>query len=344
MPDDLLSPSPAARLHQLIMGFRTTQMIHVAARLGLADRLTTGPRTAAELAVAVGAAPQPLYRLLRALASLGIFVETAEGSFALTPLGRLLQRDAPGSLRSSALLYGDEVFWAAYGRMCASVQTGEPAFAQCHGEPMYAYLASHPATATLFHEAMSGFSQQEIAAILAAYDLSGFTTIVDVGGGQGSLIAALLNAHPHLQGIILDREEVAESARRLLDEAGLAGRSTFVAGDFFRAVPPEGDAYLLKSVIHNWGDDDAKSILRNCRRAMSGQARLIVIERIIPPSGVPSEAKLFDINMLVTVGGQERTEQQHCDLLHAAGFALARITPTTSPLSLIEAVPDGNAV
>jgi hypothetical protein len=343
MPDDLRSPPPAAQLQQLIMGFRTTQMIHVAAKLGLADHLSTGPRTAAELAMAVSAAPQPLYRLLRALASLGIFAETGEGSFALTPLGRLLQRDVPGSLRSSALLYGDEVFWAAYGGMCASVQTGEPAFAQCHGEPMYAYLASHPATASLFHEAMSGFSQQEIAAILAAYDFSGFTTIVDVGGGQGSLIAALLKMHPHLRGIILDREDVAESARRLLDQAGLAGRSAFVAGDFFQAVPPEGDAYLLKSVIHNWDDAAAESILRNCRQAMSAQARVIVIERIIPPAGVPSEAKLFDINMLVTVGGQERTEQQHCDILHAAGFALARIIPTASPLSLIEGVPGDSA-
>jgi hypothetical protein len=342
MPDDLRSLPPAAQMQQLIMGFRTTQMIHVAARLGLADRLATGPRTASDLAVAVGAAPQPLYRLLRALASLGIFAETAEGSFALTPLARLLQRDAPGSLRSTALLYGDEVFWAAYGRMCASVQTGEPAFAQCHGEPMYAYLASHPATASLFHEAMSGFSRQEIAAILAAYDFSAFSTIVDVGGGQGALIAALLKTYPHLHGIILDTGEVAESARRLLDQTGLAGRSAFVTGDFFQAVPPEGDAYLLKSVIHNWDDNAAESILRNCRRAMSTQARLIVIERIIPPAGVPSEAKLFDINMLVTVGGQERTEQQHRDLLHAAGFALARIIPTASPLSLIEGVPDDN--
>jgi hypothetical protein len=328
----------AARLLELIMGFRSSQMIYTAAKLGLADRLAAGPQTAADLARAVGAAPEPLYRLLRALASMGIFAEAAEGTFALTPLACLLQGEAQGSLRSTALLYGDDVLWAAYGRMVHSVRTGAPAFEQCHGEPLYAYLASHPATASLFHEAMSGFSEREIAAILAAYDFSGFATIVDVGGGQGALLAALLRRHRHLRGIILDRQDAAEGARRLLDEAGVAERSSFIEGDFFRAVPADGDLYLLKSVIHNWDDAAAASILQNCRQAMPADARLVIMERIIPPANMPSEAKLFDINMLITVGGQERTERQYRELLQATGFDLVRVIPTASPLSLIEGV------
>jgi O-methyltransferase domain/Dimerisation domain len=328
-----------ARMRELIMGFRASQFIFVAAKLGLADELANGPRNAAALAATVGAAPEPLYRLMRALASIGILQESPERTFALTPLAHPLRSDVPGSLRSTALLYGDTVFWSAYGQMLHSIRTGEPAFEHAHGEPLYAHLASHPATASLFHQAMSGFSGQEIAAILKAYDFSSFTTLVDVGGGQGALVAALLKAYPHLRGLVLDREDVTEGAQRLLAEAGLTDRASFVAGDFFQAIPRDGSAYLLKSVIHNWDDAPAQKILQNCRRAMSANARLIVIERVIPAANTPSEAKLFDINMLVTVGGLERTEDEHRKLLEQSGFELTRFVPTTSPLSLIEGVP-----
>ena len=299
MPD-IDQANPHAQMRQLIMGFRASQLVCVAARLGLADELADGPRDAATVAAAVGAAPQPLYRLLRALASIGVFAEGPDRTFALTPLAHPLRRDVPGSLRSTALLYGDPVFWNAYGQMLLSVLTGEPAFEHAHGEPMYAHLATHPATASLFHQAMSGFSEQEIAAILNAYDFSSFETLVDVGGGQGALVAALLKTYPHMRGIILDREDVADGARRLLAEEGLTERASFVAGDFFQAVPRDGSAYLIKSVIHNWDDAAAQKILHNCRRAMPATARLIVMERIIPAADTPSEAKLFDINMLVT--------------------------------------------
>jgi hypothetical protein len=331
---------PNARMRQLIMGFRASQLVYVAARLGLVDELANGPRNASALAAAVGAAPQPLYRLLRALASIGILTEAEDGTFASTALAHPLRRDAPGSLRSTALLYGDPLFWSAYGRMLHSIQTGETAFEHAHGRPMYAHLAADEATRSLFHQAMRGFSEQEIASILDVYDFSDQTTLVDVGGGQGALVAALLQACPRPRGIVFDREDVAESARHLLAQAGLTKRASFVGGNFFENVPPDGSAYLLKSVIHNWNDDDARKILANCRQAMSPTARLIVIERVIPDAGTPSEAKLFDINMLVTVGGQERTADEYRALLRTAGFALTRIVPTTSPLSLIEAVPD----
>ena len=333
------SGTDVAALRQLIMGFRSSQMIYVAAKLELADRLDQCPRTAADLAVDVGAEPRALYRLMRALASIGIFAEGEGQTFALTPAARLLQRNATGSLRSSALVYGDDVFWSTYGRMFHSVQTGKPAFDHCHGEPLFPYLQTHPEAASLFHEAMSGFSEQESAAILAAYDFSGFSDVVDIGGGRGALVAALLTTCSHLRAVILDLEPAARGATQLLSEAGLTGRATFTAGDFFSAIPDGGDVYLMKSVLHNWNDAAAVRILRNCRTAMAKHARLIVIERVIPAVTGPSEAILFDINMLVVLGGQERTEKEYDELFRAADLKLVRIIPTRSHLSLIEGVP-----
>ena len=333
------SGTDVAALRQLIMGFRSSQMIYVAAKLELADRLDQCPRTAADLAADVGAEPRALYRLMRALASIGIFAEGEGQTFALTPAARLLQRNATGSLRSSALVYGDDLFWSTYGRMLHSVQTGKPAFDHCHGEPLFPYLQTHPAAASLFHEAMSGFSAQELAAILAVYDFSGFSDVVDIGGGRGALVAALLTTCSHLRAVILDLEPAARGATQLLSEAGLTGRATFIAGDFFSAIPDGGDVYLMKSVLHNWDDEAAVRILRNCREAMAKHARLVVIERVIPAVTGPSEAILFDINMLVVLGGQERTEKEYEALFRAADLDLVRIIPTRSPLSLIEGVP-----
>jgi hypothetical protein len=328
----------AAELRQLIMGFRTSQMIYVAAKLGIADHLDAGPQTADALAPAVGAAPRPLYRLLRALSSLGIFAQTEQGAFTLTPAARLLRSNVPGSLRTTALLYGEDVFWPAYGQMLHSIRTGEPAFRHVHGEPLFAHLEKNPNAASLFHEAMSGFSEQEMAAILAAYDFSRFEHVVDVGGGQGTLVAALLNAHPRLRGTILDLEPVADGARRVLADAGLTDRAAFVPGDFFGAIPGGGDLYVLKSVLHNWNDASATDILRGCRHAMAPNARLLAVERVIPSGNTPSEATLFDINMLVVLGSEERTAEEYRALFRAAGFDLARVIPTRSPMSLIEGV------
>jgi O-methyltransferase len=227
--------------------------------------------------------------------------------------------------------------------MVHSVLTGESAFQHCHGEPLFPYLATHPRAAALFHEAMSGFSDRETTAILEAYDFSGLSKVVDVGGGHGALIAALLNTHQNLYGVILDLETAADGARQLLAQAGVAQRAVFVPGDFFSKVPRGGDAYVLKSVIHNWDDEAATKILRACRQAMRSDARLIAIERVIPPGNAASEAKLFDINMLVSVGGQERTEDEYRSLFRGAGLRLTRIVQTRSPLSLIEGVPANGA-
>jgi O-methyltransferase domain/Dimerisation domain len=327
------------RLRQLIMGFRITQMIHVAAKLGLADHLAQRPQTARELAALVGAEAVALHRLLRALASIGVFAEAAGGVFETTAMAELLRRDQPGSLRSTAMLYGDELLWNAFGQLPRVIATGKSAFEQLHGQSFYDYLGEHPTAAALFHDAMTGFSEQEAGAILEAYDFSAVRTIVDVGGGQGALMAALLRTDAHLHAVIFDRSPPTDDTRQLFERLDVLGRAEFVPGDFFTAVPGGGDLYVLKSIVHNWKDDEATTILRNCRLAMPPRGRLLVGERIIPPGNAPAEAKLFDINMMITVGGQERTEAQYAALFAAAGLETVRVIPTRSPISLIEAVP-----
>jgi len=329
----------AATLRQMIMSFRVTQMIHVAAKLHIADRLGEKPQTAGQLAAATGAEPRALYRLLRALAAVGLFRESEDGAFALTPVGQALRTDADGSAHGLALLYGEEWLWQAYGHMHHSVSTGQSAFEEVHGEPLFDFLMGRPEAAAVFNNAMSGFSGQEAEAILAAYDFAGFRKIIDIGGGEGALMTAILRRHPQLSGLVFDLAPVAAAAEGKLAGAGLASRSFSVAGDFFESVPCGGDVYLLKSVIHDWKDAEAMLILRNCRRAMKADSRLLLAERVIPAGAGAAEAKLFDISMMVVAGGQERTEREHRGLLASAGLELVRVIPTESPLSLIEAVP-----
>lgn len=326
-------------LRQLIMGFRITQLIHVAAKLDLADHLARKPQTAGDLAPLVKADPAALYRLLRALASIGVFAESAGGVFAMTPMAEWLQSDRPGSLRSTAMLYGDEILWDAYGRLSQAVADGTPAFDHLYRQPFYRYLDQNPASAALFHEAMTGFSEQEAGAILAAYDFSALRSIVDVGGGQGALMAALLGAHRQLHAVIFDRSPPDDEVKGVFTRAELQGRARFVQGDFFDGVPGGADLHILKSILHNWNDTTAITILRKCREAMSARGRMLIVERVVPAGDGPAEAKLFDINMMVTVGGQERTEAEYAALLNAAGLELAGVIPTKSPLSLIEALP-----
>jgi len=327
------------QLRQLVMGFRDTQLIYVAAKLGLADEIAQKPQTASELAAAAGTEPRALYRLLRALASRGVFAEADDGRFEMTPMAEFLRRDGPRSLRSTAMLYGDELLWRAYGRLFYSIETGKSSFEQVYGEPFYDYLHKHPVSAQPFHDAMTGFSEQEEAAILAAYDFSTMRSIVDVGGGQGGFALALLRKHADLRATIFDGTPPREDTLQSFAQSGAAARANFVTGDFFATVPQGGDLYLLKSILHNWDDIAAITILRKCREAMREHGRLLVAERIVPPGNAPSEAKLFDINMLVSLGGEERTEDEYTSLFDQSGLKLTRTIPTTSHLSLIEATP-----
>ena len=334
---------PAVILRQMIMGFRVTQLVFAAARLGIADLLADGARHAEDLATQANVHPRTLYRLLRALGSIGLLSETEGHRFELTPLGQSLRSEAPGSLRGLALLYGDEWLYRAYGALLYSVQTGKPAFEHVHGTSFFEHLEQNAEAAAVFNEAMTAFSRQEEAAILAAYDFSRFESIVDIGGGHGSLLAAVLDAYPNAEGILFDQPSVVEGAPSLLAKAGVAERCRVEGGDFFDQIPAGRDAYVLKRVIHDWDDEQSVRILRNCRAAMTNRARLLLSEGIVPSGGEPSEAKLFDINMLVSCGALERTEQEYEDLLEAAGFDMTRVIPTQSPLSLIEAQPKNTA-
>jgi SAM-dependent methyltransferase len=273
---------------------------------------------------------------MRALTGIGIFTET-DGSFALTAIGQLLRRDVAGSLNGVAALYGEEWLWSVYGRTLHSVQTGEPAFAGVHGMSFYEFLDTHPGPATQFQSAMGAFSRLEAAAIAEACDFAGSSTVVDVGGGNGTLLAVLLAAYPSLHGVLFDQPRVVSDAERVFAESGVSARARWVGGDFFSGLPSHGDVYLLKSVLHNWTDADARRILACCHRAMAPGARLLVAERIVRTDAGPSEAKLFDINMLVVVGGRERTEAEYRRLLEVSGFTVRRVIGTKSPVSVIEA-------
>ena len=235
------------------------------------------------------------------------------------------------------MLYGEEWLWSVYGRMLHSVQTGEAAFAAVHGARFYEFLDTHPEPATQFQAAMGAFSHLEAAAIAEAYDFAGRSTVVDVGGGNGTLLAVLLTAYPSLHGVLFDQPSVVSDAERVFTDAGVSARAHWIGGDFFSELPSGGDVYLLKSVLHNWTDSDARRILECCHRAMAPGARLLVAERIVPADAGPSEAKLFDINMLVVLGGRERTEADYRRLLEVSGFTVRRVIGTKSPVSVIEA-------
>ena len=332
-------PPPSMALMHLFHGARITQLLYVAAKLGIADLLYEGAKSSEELAQAVGAHPRTLYRVLRALASLGIFAEEQDQRFCLTPMADLLRTESPASLRPFALLSGEEWIWRAEGALLYSVRTGQAAFNQVHGMGTFDYYHQHAEAAACFNAAMTSLSGHEVAAILAAYDFAGMATMIDVGGGQGALLAAILQTYPHARGILFDLPAVVESAQSLLAAAGITERCTRVAGDFFQTLPGGGDAYIFKRVIHDWDDPQAQAILTQCRRAMAAHSRLLVMERVLPPGNTPSLGKLADITMLVHYGALERTEAEYRVLLEAAGFTLERIIPTQAPLSIIEGVP-----
>jgi hypothetical protein len=331
-------PSPQDQLSRLMSGFWHTQAIHVAARLGLADLLRDGPRTPADLADATGTDPRALYRLLRALASIAVFAEDEQHRFRLTPLAECLRGDVPGSMRSLAIMRG---VWQyqAWGQLLYSVQTGRSAFEKIHSLPLFDYLPEHPEAGQLFDEAMTGVHGRETAAMLEAYDFSGITTLADVGGGNGSLLSAVLKQHPTMRGLLFDLPAVAGRARANLEGAGLAGRCRVEAGSFFDSVPAGADAYLLRHIIHDWDDEKSVAILQRCRQALGGAGKLLVVEGVVPPGNEPSVSKFFDLSMMVVPGGMERTEEEYRRLYESAGFRLTRIVPTRTWISVIEGVP-----
>jgi SAM-dependent methyltransferase len=324
---------------QMTSGHVIAQALYVVAELGLADLLATRPRTSAELAQAAGAHAPSLYRVLRTLASLGVFVEQEDQTFRLTPLGATLRSDVPGSVRSWALV-NCGICWRPYGELLYSVRTGQPAFDRAFGMSVFDYTARHPEAAAIFAQMLIDFHGQEVAAVASAYSLSGVKSVVDVGGGSGNLLAALLEANPTLRGTVFERPSVAEAASQWLHAAGLSHRSDVLEGDFFESVPTGGDVYVLSHVIHDWDEPRCLTLLGNCRRALAPGGRLLIVEIVLPGANEPSPGKLTDLIMLVnSPRGQERTLDEYRDLLARAGFRLARVVPTASPVSVIEAVP-----
>lgn len=338
-PEDTHQLSPETTVLRLLRGPWIAQSIHIAAKLGLADLVKNEPKPISELAQATGTHATSLYRLLRLLASVGIFTEVAAGHFGLTPLAATLRTDVPGSLNALATIYGEEMFWQPWGQIGHSIKTGEIAFAHVFGKSLYAYLAERPATALLFDHAMSGLVSGVAKAVAATYSFSSLRRIVDVGGGNGTLISAILHTYPETVATLMDLGPVVEHAKRQLAEAGLTNRCECVAGDFFQAVPAGGDAYILSTVICNWDEERAITLLKNCHRAMTKGSKLLLVEIVLPPGDTPSPGKMLDLQMMVITGGRDRTEAEYRTLLEAADFTLTQVVPTLSERSVIEATP-----
>jgi hypothetical protein len=330
----------SATLLRLVNGYYVSQAIHVAASLGIADLLADGTRTSDDLAREAGADPETLYRLLRALASVGVLHEGDGRLFSLTPVGELLRSDVPGSLHGWAAYAGRPYFWAAWAELLHSVRTGENAFRHVYGQDIWSYRADRPDESVLFDAAMKALTGTSNAALIEAFDFSRFGTLVDVGGGNGALLASVLAANPALQGVLFDQAHVVAGADQVLEAAGVANRCRIESGNFFEAVPEGGDAYLLKSIIHDWEDEDSRAILRVVRAAMSVGAALLVVERDLGAPNEDAPTKFSDLNMLVGPGGRERTQDEYASLFESTGFRLVGVTPTAGTHVVFE----GNSV
>jgi len=329
---------PHLRIFFLCQGTVVTTSIALAAELGIADLLKDGPLSSDELAQATSTHARALSCLLRLLSSIGVFTELSPDRFALTPLGECLRTGVTGSMRSWARIAGLKVRTNTYAEALHSIRTGEPVFKRTTGMEFFEYMAAHPETGEIFNQAMTGFGQMVSAAVAQAYDFSGISKIIDVGGGHGTQIAEILQRYPQMTGVLFDAPHVAESARESIEAAGLAQRCEIVSGDFFKSVTAGCDAYLLRWIVHDWDRERALTILRNCRQAMKKTSRLLLIEAVLPGGDQLHPGKFLDFIMLTHHGGQERTEEEYRDFLREAGFRLNQVIPTDSPMSIIEGV------
>ncbi|MDT0344427.1 methyltransferase [Streptomyces litchfieldiae] len=332
------------KLGRMVFGTMAAQVVATAARFGLMDRIGDGERTAAELAEECDADPQAMHRLLRALAGLELLTEHQPGTFSATAVGALLVTDRPDSFHSFVRMFTDPAMLRAWDHLEDSVRTGRPAFADVFGTDFFGYLKQNPELSAQFNGAMSQGTRATAIAVPARYDFGRFSTVVDVGGGDGTLLAAILREHPALRGVLFDTAEGLAGAAETFRREGVGERCESVTGDFFRSVAPGGDLYLLKSVIHDWDDERAATILRHCRAALPGHGRVLLIEPVLPPVVDPATASLTylsDLNMLVNLGGRERTRADFEDLCGRAGLTVTAVEPLPPPnaFSLIEAAP-----
>jgi hypothetical protein len=336
-----MPPQAAATqlLTQLATGHIVASALQVMLRLGIPDWLALGPRTSAELAHAAGVREDGLYRVLRALASVGVLSEVSPRRFALTEAGEGLVSGAPGSVRDMALWITSPFHFRVYAELMHSVATGEPAVEKVTGMPVFEYFATQPALSEIFNDAMTNLSEVVVRAALDVYDFSGIGTLVDVAGGHGAVLTTILNAYPRMRGVLFDLEHVVVGAAARIEAMGLAERCRTESGDFFTGVPAGGDAYVMKHIVHDWDDERAVAILRNIRTAMGGKrGRVILLESVLRPGNAPDFGKIIDLEMMVMPGGRERTADEFRGLFASAGFAMTRIIPTASPLSIVEAI------
>jgi hypothetical protein len=335
------TPAPPAaeavqQLFQFMCGHIIAGALQIAARLNISERVAAGPCAVAHLARDCGVNEDALYRVLRALASVGVFDEASPRTFGLTPMAGAL---ADPALRNMARWITSPFNMHVHADAMHSVETGKPAVEKTFGSGAFEYFAQNPELSEIFNDAMTGMSATVIPAVLEAYDFSGIKVVVDVAGGHGAVLTAILAKYPAMRGILLDVDHVIAGARPRIASLGLADRCTALGGDFFDAVPQGGDAYIMKHIIHDWDDEKAAQILRNIRAVLPANGRVILLESVIPPGNAPHLGKIIDLEMLVMAGGRERTADEFRTLFAGAGFELTRIVPTKSPLSVIEAKP-----
>jgi hypothetical protein len=333
-----VSPEAAAAVRRMLMGVRLSQSISVAASLGVADLLADGARSAEDLADAIDADPATLYRLLRTLAAADLLDEGDGRTFSLTELGASLETGVPGSVRDQAILFGRPYVLEAWGNLEHSIRTGENAFTAAHGEDVWTWRAREPAEESAFNRAMASMSAPVGPALAAAYGFDGATTVADIGGGSGTLLAAVLAAHPHLRGILFDQPAVVAEAGPVFETAGVADRVEAVGGSFFERVPA-ADVYLIKAIIHDWPDAESVQIVRTIHDAAAPDARLLVVERILGGPNEDLDGKLMDLHMLVMPGGRERTLAEWHELLGAGGWRVIGTGPLVGGWNLIGARP-----
>lgn len=336
------SPAVSAEeeLTRLIFGFMVSRSIALAARLGIADLLQDGPKSADELAVATRTHERSLYRLLRALAGAGVFSEEAGRRFALTPMGKLLGRNASGGIGAFAEIFGTEWLWPVWGELDYSVHTGKSAFELKHGTSFFNYLQENPPAGRIFHEGMTSFTSVFCDAVVRSYDFSGMRTLADVGGGHGYFLASILKHYPSMRGVLFDLASVVKDAPPVLQAQGVADRVAIMAGDFFAAARLNADAVIMKHIIHALADDQALAVLCNCRDTLPVGGKLLLVEMAVPQPNQPSIGKLLDLQMLAFMNSYERTEREYADLLERAGLTVGGVYPTKSPLSIIESRRD----
>lgn len=329
---------PEAYITQLAFGALITQALAAAAKLGVADLLAEKPLPVSELAAKTESHERSLYRVLRSLASVGVFVETEPKVFANTVYSEVLRSDVPNSTKGGAIFMGADWHWSVWGDMLYSVKTGKPAWGHIHGQEVFDYFPAHPEAAEIFNNAMTNMSTGTAPAIVEALDLTGINTIADIAGGHGYLLSQILKANPDVKGVLFDMPSVIEGAASLLEKEGVAERVEKVSGDFFASVPSGADAYIMKHIIHDWNDEQCVTILKNIYSAMNENGKVLIVEVVVPTGNEPHFSKIMDLEMLVSPGGVERTDEEYKELLAAAGFCLTRIIPTKSPYSIVEGV------